>query len=164
MLVVSIGCSGTPRAQQGVDPTAIPDALHYEIVSYPMVERTTFDLEDGWVVKRFLGSTSKAVIQARRRPAPGDWQDFGRFITQARVWEWKANYERVASVFDQVCDGESWTFSLQMNRYSLESKGSNAYPRWKDPRKTSLDDKSLGRLTEAFERLVGPKNVNNKST
>ena len=156
----SNSCSVTPRTPHGIDLTSFPDALHYKIVSYPMVDVTTFDLEDGWIVKRFSERGHKAVVQVRRRPSPVEWIDFNRFISRARIWEWKANYHIETSVFDSICDGKSWSFLLHVNRNHVESSGSNAYPRWKDPMITTNDDKSIRRLTEALERLAEPNNDN----
>ena len=161
----STSCSITPRTPQGLDLTSLPNVLHYRIVSYPMVDVTTFDLEDGWIMKRISRWDRKTVTLARRRPSPEEWMDFNRFIARVRIWEWKGDYRREdikTSVFDSVCDGESWAFSIHVNRHHVESIGNNAYPRWKDPKITTNDDKSIGRLTEAFERLAGPNSGSRK--
>lgn len=158
LIASSTSCLITPRTPEGLDLTSLPNVLHYRIVSYPMVDVTTFDLEDGWIVKRFSRWNRMTVTLARRRPSPEEWMDFNRFIVRARIWEWKVNYRREdieTSVFDSVCDGESWALSLQVNQHHVESIGSNAYPRWKDPKITTHDNKSVSRLTEAFERLAG---------
>lgn len=161
----STSCSIPPRTPEGHDLASCPDVLHYRIVSYPMVDVTTFDLEDGWIVKRFSAWNRESVILARRIPSPEDWMDFNRFITRARVSEWKSGYrpeDIERSVFDSVNDGRSWALSLDVNRHRVESIGTNAYPRWKHPKVTTNDSKSLDRLTEALDQLVGPDRVGKK--
>jgi len=163
LLVASASCSITTRTPETPDLASVPDVLHYEVVSYPMVDRTTFDLKDGWIVKRFSRWDRRTVTLARRRPSPADWVDFNRFLARSRVWEWEVSYRRNTSVFDQVCDGESWALSLHENQHLVESHARNVYPRLREPKRATNDRESLDRLTAALERLAGASNANRKT-
>jgi hypothetical protein len=154
-MLLLCGCASTGRHASQLGDAATPGGLHFESVSLPPNWRTSYDLEDGWVVKRFCGASGKAVIEARRKPTAAEWRPFNRFVASARVREWRGQY----SAQDLACfvdDGERWTFTYRTTDYVVESRGDNGYPKWGKPQRTTMDRKTLDRLEKAFEKLAGP--------
>jgi hypothetical protein len=155
LTVLLCGCAGTARQASQLGDAALPSRLHFERVSLPLVWRTSYDLEDGWVVKRFCGAPREAVVKARHRPTPSEWKSFNQFIANTGVREWRGHYSArdIACIVD---DGEWWTLKWRTANYGVESHGDNGYPKWGKPQQTTMDRKTLDRLERALERLVDP--------
>ena len=162
---VLFGCTTVSQEKAAVRVAACPEALHYKYTSLPLMQGTAYDTEDGWIVKRVQESwrEEQAIVQARRRPTAAEWEQFGRVLSELRVWEWRREYS-LQDIGAMGFDGNWWEFSCRFGSSSLDSHGSNAYPKHRDPQKTTLDAKSLRRVERALEQLMDPKHESSSGT
>lgn len=152
------GCKTPSRHGAATRITFCPVALHHNSIDLPGVQSTSYDLEDGYIVKRVRESwqQKQPEVKSRRMPDASEWARFGRVAADLRIWEWKGKYSE-QDLGKIIFDGHYWEFSCTDGEKSMDSNGSNAYPKRHKPGKSTLNGNSLQRLEIALQQLTVPK-------
>ena len=156
IFAVLSGCASVSHVPTDDRVAGCPDALHYKSSAHPEFHMTTYDVEDGWIIKRLYSWREPPGVQARRQPTAVEWASFGRVLDDLRLWEWNKSYA-AEDLGLTIYDGHSWGFSCRIGVRQVDVRGRNAYPTYEDPQKTTRDATTFRRLTEALERLVKPQ-------
>lgn len=72
------------------------------------------------------------------RPTEEQWASFLAALDSLRVWKWQTRYEDPG-----VCDGTSWKVEITWGDKSIDSSGSNSFP------------KAFGAYLDAVRALLG---------
>ncbi|MEZ6132413.1 MAG: hypothetical protein R3C59_27430 [Planctomycetaceae bacterium] len=87
---------------------------------------------------RFRGTGKYTNLVSQRIPASDSQiESVHEAFNLLDVWQWRDDYDP-HDAEREVLDGCSWTFDAQFGGHINHSAGSNAYPSFADPLKTSL--------------------------
>ena len=156
IFAVLSGCASVSRVPTDDPVAGCPDALHYKSSAHPEFHMTTYDVEDGWIIKRLYSWREPPGVQARRKPTAVEWASVARVLDDLRLWEWRKSYSS-EDLGLTTYEGHSWAFSCRMGAHQVSVRGRNAYPTYGNPQMTTRDATAFRRLTEALERLVNPQ-------
>ena len=157
IFAVLSGCASVSHVPTDDRVCGCPDALHYGSSALAGFDTATYEVEDGWIMKRLYSLREPPGVQeTRRKPTAVEWASFGRVLDDLRLWEWNKSYA-AEDLGLTIYDGHSWGFSCRIGVRQVDVRGCNAYPTYGDPQKTTRDATTFRRLTEALERLANPQ-------
>jgi hypothetical protein len=130
-------------------PPSFSISERYELGSHSWSWR----LKDNQI--RFRGTGKYTHLVTQRIPASDSQvESVHEAFTLLDVWQWRDDYDP-HDVEREVLDGCSWVFDAQFGNHISKSSGSNAYPSFADPSKTSLSRDRFGLLIAAIYSTFG---------
>jgi hypothetical protein len=86
-------------------------------------------------------------------PSPKDWKEFREALDNLNIWQWQINYPNL-----EVLDGTQWSLRIKYQDQSLETGGSNSYPKkGGEPSNDTEYTEEFSKYTEAVRKLLGGK-------
>ena len=83
-------------------------------------------------------------------PTDQQWTAFWRIMETLEVWDWLPRYEN-----HDIVDGTSWGVRVEYAGKSIDSGGSNSFPRAPEETKNSYSTELFHSFTEAVSALLG---------